>query len=200
MNFIFFGLLLLLLIAMVGVTLYSDYTYQGVNARYREFKKMFEHVEEDLNKSRAELNLKDKELQEKEQALVDIINELNLSKQRVSSLSDYYTTVRSEKDVLESDLSQTQEERDKWKTDYTTARTDLGVCEKNYDLKKEEVKQLELTRVLHQNYAKIAESLAESMMDILKTVKCDNSSTCNDKIENVTETLEDLQAELDKIK
>lgn len=133
-NFIFFGLLILLLIAMVGAMLYSDYTYHKVNAQYLEFKNMYEQAQSELNQSRAELETKDLELQEKENALIEIINELNLSKQKESSLSEYYTTVKTEKEGLQEELSGTVEERDKWKTDYQTTKQDLSICEKNSDL------------------------------------------------------------------
>ncbi len=202
-NFVFFGLLILLLVAMVGVTLYSDYTYHKVNGQYLEFKKMFEQAQEDLNKSRAEINAKNEELLETEQALLDIINELNLSKQRASSLGDYYTTVKSEKAVLAEDLFETEQERNQWKSDYVAARQDLGVCEKNYDLKKKEVGLLESEIVAYRDYGSklsinivIAREKAEDLMKSLDDVDCDNASICEDRTENITEMLEDLQSTL----
>ena len=202
-NFVFFGLLILLLIAMVGVMLYSDYTYHRVNARYLKFREMFEQAQNDLNRSREEIKAKDEELQEKEQALIDIINELNLSKQRISSLSDYYTTVRSEKEDLERDLSRIEQERDRWKSDYLAAKQDLEVCEKNYNLKKREVELLESDIAVYRDYAAklrvnigIAREEAEDLMNALDIVDCANASVCEDEIENITEMLQDLQSTL----
>ncbi|RLI92344.1 MAG: hypothetical protein DRO89_02290 [Candidatus Altiarchaeales archaeon] len=202
-NFVFFGLLILLLIAMVGIMLYSDYTYHKVNAQYLKFKEMFEQAQNELNRSREEIKAKDEELQEKEQALIDIINELNLSKQRISSLSDYYTTVKSEKENLEMDLSRIERERDQWKSDYLAAKKDLGVCEKNYDLKKKEVELLESDIAAYRDYATklslnidIAMEEAEDLMNALDIVDCTNASVCEDEIENITEMLQDLQSTL----
>jgi len=200
-NFVFFGLLILLLIAMVGVMLYSDYTYHKVNAQYLEFKEMFEEAQNDLNKSRAEINAKNEELQKTEQALVDIINELNLSKQRVSSLSDYYTTVRGEKENLEEDLSQTEQERDQWKSDYVAAKQDLGVCEKSYDLKKKEVELLESDIAAYRNSAdelsaNIGNATAklEVIMEAVGDLDCNESSCEGDKttVEDLIESLQEI--------
>jgi len=128
---------------------------------------------------------------------------LNLSKQRISSLSDYYTTVRSEKEDLERDLSRIEQERDRWKSDYLAAKQDLEVCEKNYNLKKREVELLESDIAVYRDYAAklrvnigIAREEAEDLMNALDIVDCANASVCEDEIENITEMLQDLQSTL----
>jgi len=198
-NFVFFGLLILLLIAMVGVMLYSDYTYHKTNAQYLKFKEMFERAQNDLNRSREEIKAKDEELQETEQALIDIINELNLSKQRISSLSDYYTTVRSEKEDLERDLSRIERERDQWKSDYVAAKQDLGVCEKSYDLKKKEVELLNSEVLAYRNSidelsGKIGNATAqlEVIMDAVGDVDC-NESSCEEDKDSIEDLIQSLQ-------
>lgn len=206
-NFIFFGLLILLLISMTGIMLYSDYIYHKSNAEYLEFKRKYEKACDDLNESRAEVNAKNEELQGTEQALIDIINELNLSKQRVSSLSDYYTTVKGEKELLEGDLSKTEQERDKWKSDYVTARQDLGVCEKNFDLKKREVELLNSEIATYINSvdklsADIGNATAqlEVIMEALGDLEC-NESSCDDgktTIEDLINSLQEILIQMDE--
>jgi chromosome segregation ATPase len=212
-NFIFFGLLILLLISMIGIMLYSDYIYHKSNAEYLEFKRKYEKACEDLNESREEMNTKDEDLQRTEQALIDIINELNLSKQRVSSLSDYYTTVKGEKELLEGDLSKTEQERDKWKSDYVTAKQDLGVCEKTLDLEKIQVELLNSEIVTYMNSvdelsADIGNATAqlEVIMEALGYINCNESScredkaTVEDLINSLQEILIQIDAEIDAMK
>jgi chromosome segregation ATPase len=205
-NFVFFGLLILLLIAMIGVVLYNEYISQENIARYTEFKKKYEKACEDLNRSYEEINIKDEEIREKEQALIDIINELNLSKQRASSLGDYYETVRSEKDTLEEDLNRTEDEMKRWKSEYVAAKQDLGVCEKSYALKKSEVELLNSKILTFQNYANDLSGRMENLtagleivMDDVSDLDC-NASSCKDDQEDIGELVQFLQEILAEMK
>ncbi|MBN2014889.1 MAG: hypothetical protein JW778_06890 [Candidatus Altiarchaeota archaeon] len=212
-NFIFFGLLILLLTAMVGTMLYSDYTYHKVNAQYLEFKNMFEQAQDQLNQTKSEIEAKDLELQEKENSLIEIINELNLSKQKETSLEGYYTTVKTEKEGLQDQLSDTVEDRDKWRTDYLTTKQELGICEKDSDLlemnlNNEKNKVIECKKSVAglKTYVENITSKLEETMTALEDLDC-GELTCEGEKDELEELIQELQTiiikfeeEADKIK
>jgi len=127
-NFIFFGIMILLVLCMVGIALYSDYSYHDVNRRYLEFRNKLEETQMELNNTRMQLEEREKKLNQTERQLVDIINELNLSKQRISSLGEYYTDLKGEKEELEENLSRVIQDRDAWKSNYFDAQQNIAFC------------------------------------------------------------------------
>lgn len=198
-NFLFFGLLLLLLVAMVGVMLYSDYTYQKVNRQYMEFKRMFEQAQEELNQSRAEVRAKEAELDEKEQQLIDLFKELNLTKMKESSLSKYYSEVKSEKQRLNEDLIKVTEEKDSCIIKLDKMVMERDTYKKGYELEKR-------WRISYQNTAdKCASEVAKSynnsltLMLILDDLDCRNRTIYQDDIEDARDILISIQTSLDKI-
>ncbi len=205
-NFLFFGLLILLLIGMVGVMLYSDYTYHKVNIQYIDFKERFEEAQQKLNHTRAELEAKDIELYEREQDLVDIINQLNLSKKKESSLSEYYTTIKSEKDTLSSTLSETEEELNTLESDYLSEKLDHDTCKKDVSLWKAEFNaantDLGECKASVSNLSGSINGVAsklEEVMAALKDLDC-NESSCDEEKKELEQIIQDTQTTMVEIK
>ena len=145
-NFILIGLLLLALISIAGMAVYYDGTYKDLNVQYTEAANEIRASADELNKTICEVNAKNDELDKKEKVLRDIIDELNLSEQKFSSLGDLFTDVRGDKEELEVELTETVTEREQWKSDYTGIKLQLGVCETDYAIAKSKVVQLEDTK------------------------------------------------------
>ena len=131
-NFTLFGIITLLLFSIVGVTIYYNLTYQRLNSDYQSAIDDVRRTKDELNRTAEEMLFKNEELIKKEKDLIDIINELNLSKQQVSSLGDYYTDLKGEKAEIEANIDNIKGERDTWKSEYTTAKVDLEYCERSY--------------------------------------------------------------------
>jgi chromosome segregation ATPase len=140
-NFYLFGLLFFLLLSMVGLAFYFNYTYEGINARYEKSLKNLKNLSRELNATIYELNKKNLELIRKEKTLIDIVNELNLSKQKISSLGDFYTQEKGVREELEENLQETMQERDFWKLNYTQTKQDLDLWKKNYQVKERELRR-----------------------------------------------------------
>ncbi len=132
-NFALFGIIILLLFSIAGITVYYNISYQRLNSEYLGAIDNIRRTKDELNKTAGEVALKNKELVEKERNLIDIINELNLSKQQITSLGEYYTDLKGEKKSIEAKIDQIKGERDKWKSDYTSAKVDLEHCQRSYD-------------------------------------------------------------------
>lgn len=95
-NFTFLWLLLLLLTAMAGMSLYYQSTYGDISQRYE--------------KARAELDTAMIDLQTRERALNEGLAELNIAKEREQALGGRYTELKGEKESTEAALSRTQKE------------------------------------------------------------------------------------------
>lgn len=132
-NFTLFSIIALLLISIVMITIYYNSTYRKLNSDYWVALEDMEKTREELNRTASEIQIKNDELLKKEKSLIDIINELNLSNQRVTSLGEYYADLKGEKEDLESDITEITGERDSWKSEYTSARVDLDYCQRNYE-------------------------------------------------------------------
>ncbi len=131
-NFTLFGIIALLLISIVGITIYYNLTYQRLNSDYQSAIGDVSKTKDELNRTAEEMLLKNEELIKKEKDLIDIINELNLSKQQVTSLGEYYTDLKGEKESIEANIDDIKGERDTWKSEYTSASVDLEYCERSY--------------------------------------------------------------------
>jgi chromosome segregation ATPase len=199
-NFIFFGLLLLLMIAMAGVMLYSDYTYHKVNGDYIRFKQMYDKAQDDLNQSKTDVRAKEMALDEKERELIDIVKELNLSKQKESSLSGYYVTVKSEKEQLNESLSTAISARDRYKADYESSRLTLSVCQRDIELEKKTVSTCQANLLSYRVASADAALKAEQLMAALDTFSCKNKTVCDDDLGDAVTMLETLQAKLNSMK
>jgi len=130
-----FGLgiiIVILLVSIVGISIYYNNTYRQVNLDYKRALENIKRTRDELNQTAEEIRIKNEELLKKEKVLIDIINELNLSKQRVTSLGEYYTSLKGEKETLETKIDGIEDERNRWKSDYTSAKIDLDTCNADY--------------------------------------------------------------------
>lgn len=199
-NFIFFGLLLLLMIAMAGVMLYSDYTYHKVNGDYLRFKEMYDLAQKNLTNSREELQAKQLNLEELEQNMTDLWNELQLSKTKESSLSGFYTTVQTQKQQLNESLGAAISARDRCRSDYETSRLTLSVCQRDIELEKKTVLSCKANLVSYQIGSADAALKAEQLMAALDTFGCKNKSVCQDDLDDAMIILQNLQSKLNSMK
>ncbi|MCX6694775.1 MAG: hypothetical protein NTU61_00550 [Candidatus Altiarchaeota archaeon] len=139
-NFILLGLLLVVIVAMIGMVFYYNITYSGLTERYDLAMKDVENKSSELNRTVQEVNAKESLLRERERLLLDYIGELNLSKERETSLGSHFTEVKGQNELLGEQLNDTISERNSYAQLYTKTKTDYDVCQRNY-----EVKQTELT-------------------------------------------------------
>jgi len=204
-NFILFGILILLIMSMVGMALYSDYTYHEINEKYREFKKKLDEAQRKLNETNMLLIEREMELNETERQLIDIINELNLSKQKISSLGEYYKNLRGRNEELEEELSKVKDDRDLWKSNYFEVKEDLGFCNQslklcNSQLYSKDLK-IEKLRVEINNFNSYLEEINEGLDNMTDFIifNVENTSLREGLIEEVNSLrnlIQDIQAKL----
>jgi chromosome segregation ATPase len=199
-NFIFFGLLLLLMIAMAGVMLYSDYTYHKVNGDYMRFKQMYDDAQKNLTISKENLKVQELVLNEKDRNLTDLWNELQLSKQKETSLSGYYTTVKTEKQQLNESLSTAISARDRYRSDYESSKLTLSVCQRDIELEKKTVSSCQANLLSYRVASADAALKAQQLMAALDTFSCKNKTVCENDLEDAVTLLENLQAKLNSMK
>ncbi len=191
-NFILLGLLITLLMSMVGMAFYYQETYENLGLKHRTVLDEMEETRDRLNNTISEVETKSAELQKKEQILLDIINELNLSKQKASSLGDYYEDVRGEKEALGESLSKTRDERDEYELKYSNSEQELGVCEKDKELKEIELKEVKNDVVKLKNIGGKLRTYSDSAHDRLHDDKdgiYENIENCNDSISEIEECI-----------
>lgn len=138
-NLFLFALLIVVLISMIAMALYFNNNYENLIVRYNIAIKNVNDLTQKLNETIIEVNKKNLELVEREKILNDIIKELNLSEQKVSTLGEFYTKEKSIREELQENLKDTERERDKWKLQYTETKQDLEIWKKNYDIKVQEL-------------------------------------------------------------
>ena len=97
-NYALLMVILGLLIAIVGMSIYYQNTYKGLSGTYDVTLKQ---LEERIN-----------ELNAKEQMLTQTQQELNTTQKDKAVLSDKYTNLKSEKDKVDKELSDTRAQRD----------------------------------------------------------------------------------------
>ncbi|RLI90846.1 MAG: hypothetical protein DRO94_03505 [Candidatus Altiarchaeales archaeon] len=204
-NFILFGILILLIMSMVGMALYSDYTYHEINEKYREFKKKLDEAQRKLNETNMLLIEREMELNETERQLIDIINELNLSKQKISSLGEYYKNLRGRNEELEEELNKVKDDRDLWKSNYFEVKEDLGFCNQslklcNSQLYSKDLK-IEKLRVEINNFNSYLEEINEGLDNMTDFIifNVENTSLREGLIEEVNSLrnlIQDIQAKL----
>jgi len=140
-NFIVLGLLLVVIVAMIAMVFYYNVTYGSLRDRYELAMRDMENKSVALNKTMQEANAKEALLRERERLLLDYISELNISKERETSLVSHFTELKGEKEVLDEQLNQTRNERNSYASLYTRTKTDYDVCQRNYEVKATELNQ-----------------------------------------------------------
>ncbi len=198
-NFMFFGLLLLMMVAMAGVMLYSDYTYHKVNGDYLRFKQMYDSAQADLNASKMEVRAKEESLEDLERNMTDLWNELQLSKTKETSLSGYYTTVQTEKQKLNENLSRTLSDLDRCTADYASSRLTLQVCQRDIELEKKSTTSCKASLSSYQVGAANAALKAEELMERFEGLNCENETTCEDDYDEAMTLLTNLKSTLNSM-
>ncbi len=191
-NFILLGLLITLLISMVGMAFYYQETYENLGLKHRTVLDEIEETRDRLNDTIAEVEIKSAELQKKEQILLDIINELNLSKQKTSSLGDYYEDVKGEKEALNESLSKTIDERDEYELKYSNSEQELEVCEEDKKLREDELSKANSDITKLKSIGNTLRTYSNNAYDILTDDKngvYENIEDCYDKIDRVNESI-----------
>lgn len=199
-NFVFFGLLLLMMVAMAGVMLYSDYTYHKVNGDYIRFKQMYDQAQQDLNASKQEVRAEKLRLDDLKQNMTDLWNELQLSKQKETSLSTYYTSVKTEKQQLNENLSKALTDIDRCRSDYESSRLTLSVCQRDIELEKKSVTACNTKLNTYKVGAANAALKAENLKELLEGLDCENETSCEKDYGDAETLLRDLQSILNSMK
>ena len=144
-NFFLLGLLVFMVMAMIGLVMYSQFEYQNLHNEHLDALNKLDNKSAELNKTIDEVNRAKADLDAREASLVDIMNQLNLTKAKQASLGGFFDNLKGEKEILAENLSATQQDLQKSKTDYTGAKKDLQVCQQglnsaNQELTKKDAK------------------------------------------------------------
>ncbi|OYT27703.1 MAG: hypothetical protein B6U97_00895 [Candidatus Altiarchaeales archaeon ex4484_96] len=192
-NLVLFGLVIFLLFSMLGLTLYYQETYKSLDVSHKKAMDKIKETEYSLNETKDEMIKKSLELDAQEKELIEIINELNISKQKVSSLGDYYQNLRGEKEVLETSLDEAESARDNFKLGLDEKIKELEVCEKNKGLIQNELADVS-------DRLSIAKGKAGNMSSIIHSLSMNLDEM--DKIidDDISPELEDIKDDLDKNK
>ncbi len=138
-NYFLLGLLVLILLSMVGLGLYYQNEYKNLSGEYDSALQNLKEKNDELDKKMEEINQTRSDLDSRESALVDIVKELNLTKEKQVSLGGFYANLTGEKQLLQEDLSATEQDLQKWKTSYTAKDKDLKVCQQDSNLKDQQL-------------------------------------------------------------
>ena len=190
-NFLLFGLVIVSMFAMLGMALYYKSTYDELNERYMNSKEEIMRAAADLNQTIAEVNAKEALINQKEMILSSYISELNLSKERETSLGMHFTDMKNENTYLQDKLNKTISDRDKWKGFYDTTKTQYDVCRMDYELKKEESDERlnEIIRI--RNLKPGMESGTQKLIQ--------RSSDIEDDVDSISSIIADLSSASDSI-
>jgi len=190
-NLILFGLVVFLLFSMVGITLYYQQTYRSLDESHAKAMGKIRETECQLNETITEVGRKSDALDKREAELTDIINELNLSKKKISSLGDYYENLRGEKETLENQLDSAESNRDRYKLNLDEKTKELEVCEKDKKLIQSELSDAEdtiaITRGKVGNLSSIIYSLGVTINEIDSIIDDD----IREDLDEIKEDIED---------
>jgi len=165
-NFFLLATLVLVLVVMVAMAIYAQNEYHGLNEKHAAAQEELKEKSQELDRKAEEINKTRTELEDRQRVLVDIVRELNLSAERESSLGGFFENLKGQKEVLETNLNSTVQEREEWKKKYTTSQNDLQVCDQakklvEDDAKKQRAKVEELRRNFRDLGAAVNKSQAE---------------------------------------
>lgn len=138
-NFILLGLLLVVIVAMIAMLFTYNMSYTGLRDKYNSAMTDIVNKSTELNTTIQDMTTKEAALKEKERLLLDYISELNLSKERETSLGSHFTELKGEKELLDEQLNQTRLERNSYANLYTRTKEDYDICQRNYEVKNTEL-------------------------------------------------------------
>ncbi|OYT54055.1 MAG: hypothetical protein B6U72_04075 [Candidatus Altiarchaeales archaeon ex4484_2] len=189
-NLILFGLVVFLLFSMVGITLYYQETYKSLDESHAQAMGKMMETEYQLNETITEVEKKSKELDNRENELIDIINELDLSKKKVSSLGDYYENLRGEKETLENQLDSAESNRDRYKLNLDEKTKELEVCEKDKKLIQSELGDAEKTISTAKGKVGNMSSIAYSLWVDLDEIESIIDDDIRDDLDDIRDDIE----------
>lgn len=217
-NFVFLALIAVLLISMVGMALYYGNTYQELNSEYRKALMVVENKSLELNRTIEILNAKNEELDKKKALLVDIIERLNLSKERDFQWENIYLDVIQKKEQLEEErsnlkgnLAKTENEKvllnlnlTQCRIDYQSEEDRRRIAESNLNLATAQISELTKRNT---NLKQDINSANGKMGDISNNIeniknKIDIISRgvgALDVTENETDKKDDLESDIDRL-
>jgi|GEM_PF-677416 len=200
-NLILFGLVVFLLFSIVGITIYYQQTYRSLDESHSKAMGKIMKTECQLNETIIEVEKKSEELDERERELIDIINELDLSKKKASSLGDYYENLRGEKETLENRLDSAESNRDRYKLNLDEKTKELEVCEKDKKLIQSELADAEKTISTAKgklgNLSSIVYSLGINLNEIDSIIDDDLGDDLNDIKDDIEDGKDCSESDVD---
>lgn len=142
-NVVLLGLLLVMVFSITGLTLFYKYTYDRLDDRYDGALVEIQDRTAELNRTIEQVQDKESQLHQVELELLDYVNELNVTEEKVTSLGEHFTNLRGEKDEILDSYNLTLEQKEEVERALDIARQDLDVCEVDYRLKKKELENAE---------------------------------------------------------
>jgi len=126
-NFILFGLIIVVLIAMIGGWFYLQSQYNKVCDDYQEALDELSAQSEALNETMERVN-------EKEAKLTEALAELTFyEEEREPALMEDYMAVEKEKEDVEEELETTEEEKEQWISKYNTVKAEKAEVEEDIE-------------------------------------------------------------------
>jgi len=183
------------LVFMAIIAMYLDGKGRDFDKIKEDFLRNITITAENLNKSIAEVNAKEELINQKERVLMDYVSELNLSKERETSLGEHFIDLKNNNIYLEDKLNKTLQDRDRLKTVYDTTKKDFDVCKVDYQLEKDrsEERLNEITRIrnlkpsLQLNTGRLTEREDSIETDVKKIDSAaDSIKSLADSIDNST--------------
>ena len=162
-NQILLGLLFLTCIGIVGLVAYYTVTYDEITQKYEASVMELENKSRLLNETYSEVREKKIQLEKKEEVIQEYLKELNLSRTRESSLGTHFQSLKSEQDELESELSQTESEKEDWIEAYRQASEEYDVCSADLNVKEGKIEDMrEMALALSHNLNLVETKLEDS--------------------------------------
>jgi chromosome segregation ATPase len=127
-NFLLLSLLLIALMGMAAIALFAQSEYHNLLGMNSEARSNLETKSALLDNKTAEVETMRQELETRQQALVDMVKELNLSKERQESLGGFFNDLKGAKQSLEENLTAVQEAKGGIERRLASTQKDLEVC------------------------------------------------------------------------
>ncbi|MBU0762417.1 MAG: hypothetical protein KKD39_05275 [Candidatus Altiarchaeota archaeon] len=172
-NYILLGLVLAILISMIGLVIYYYVTFEGLRTDYNKALDNLENVSQEMNRTHIELMAKESMLAEKEKILLEYLGELNISKQRETSISEHFLNEKAKAETLEMNLDSTTSERDRYASLYNKYYEESQQFQLKYTQTKSEL-DTATTRISR------AKGDAAEISNMLSEIDAELSSLTND--------------------
>jgi hypothetical protein len=140
-NLLLLWLVLASMFAMILMDVYYNTTYDELVVNFTRMKQKYEMANNELNRTISEVEAKEELLNRKEVILTDYISELNLSRERETSLGTHFIDLKNENVYLGDKLNKTVLDRERWQSMYNATQRNYDVC--RVDLNLEETRSNE---------------------------------------------------------